>query len=998
MIFGSGEAEQAVFRYSFTSMSRGIGFFLGSVLLLFIILPVAVVPVARADMQSSLARIVDVRSPYHIRPGEDFAVTVTVEYSAAHSADIAVTDAETGFVLASIDLFTPMPSGAKSYTLRLYGRDQPGVWELIATVRTWCQNGWYSSQNGGTFRFNIEVVRPTPSTLSIRSNVPLIVIAVDNDLHKVPQDGLYLQTEHGLHTVVAKSPLVLDNGTRAVFDHWSDGVRSSQRQMYVGDRLDLLAVYVTEFYLLVRSNLGETLGSGWYVAGTNATFAALMPASTNRPPTDSGVDYSFSHWSGDSESTSSVSWVVMDRPKTVSANWSEDSSSATLKFQIVSISLVFLLCSGILAAIGVSLWRLSAVKSHDGFPRSGRAPRKLMPLLVLLVTIVGASALQDVYATNPIQPESIMIGDAVWYRWNIAASDTCLLWLGGGIVEQSRLTVNPYEYESYNTVHFIQDLAKYYDVLALKKGEVSFVDTALNRTMFVEPYPGRTNFIKSIRAWAKIQGYAYLYIVGYSVGALVAAREVVLANPMDWISPDGLVLITPQIPQDVSSKASALRASLLVLYGEGMPGEFISSGERFFQNTPEDGWRGSFWYHKEYHVISDVQHEVWTNWESGEYDDRAALLATKFIETSKSLQFENEKERISRIASNLANDTESAGQIDIRMRYIVSPNRVRARQAFKTTATLQFNLSSNFTIAVVAFDVGKGSIESVSTRWLYGSGEAQFTNTVLANDTPCRLHFALISLIRLEDDWALLKDGVKEFFTEVTDSVTLTVALGYPSREVELDGNRYLTDADGRFTANVTRGEHTISVPPVIELGDTSRAVFLQWNETISSATLTIKLSGDAFLLAIYLRQYYLSVKSPFGQTSGTGWHDENEIVTFQVTPPVILDERTHVFAGWSGDSSDSSPVSRIYMDGPRSISALWRDTEIGDQNNSTFQPLAFLALSCAMLIAASVFVGKSFQLYRHQLQRREDMRRRAELNRGSYPFALSRPCREYIV
>jgi hypothetical protein len=970
-----------VLKLSFTCPGQATSFCLGLALLI-IMFSLSAIPMICAGTQSPVARIVGVQSPSHIRPGEDFTIAVAVEYSDAHSTDIAIMDATTGFVLASIDLFTSMPAGNTTFTFRLSGRSQPGVWELLTTVRTWWHNGWYSYQNGGTFHFDIEVVRPTTGTLSIRSNLPLAVVTVDNDPYKVPLEGLYVQTERGLHTIAAKSPLVLDNGTQAVFDHWSDGVHSSQRQMYVADRLDLSAVYVTEFYLLVRSNLGETLGSGWYVAGTNATFATMRPTSTSRSPTDYGVHYVFSHWSGDSESTSPVSWVVMDRPKTVSANWLEN-ASARLKSQIASISLVFLLCSGILAAIGVILRRLSAAKSHDGFSRSGRALGKFMPMLVLLMMIVGSSTLQNTYASNPFQPESIAIGDAVWYRWNIAASDTCLLWLGGGIVEHSSLTVNPYEYESYNTVHFIQDLANYYDVLALKKGTVSSVDTTLNRTMFVEPYPGRTNFIKSIRAWAKIQGYAHLYVVGYSVGALAAVRELVLASPGDWISPDGLVLITPQIPQDVSFKASTLQASLLVLYGEGMPREFISSGESFFQNTPEDGWRGSFWYHKEYHVISHVQHEVWTDWESGDYDGRAALLTTKFIETSKSLQFENEKERISRIVTNLTNDTESTGQVDVRMRYIVSPNRVRAGQAFKTTATLQFNLSSNFTIAVVAFDIGKGSIESVSIKRLYGNGEAQFTNTILANGTSGRLHFALISLIRLEDDWALLRDGVKEFFTEVTDSVTLTVALGYPSREVELDGNRYLTGADGRFTANVTRGEHTISVPPVIELGNTSRAVFLQWNETISSPTLTLVLSGDAFLLAIYLRQYYLSVRSPFGQTSGTGWHDENEIVMFQVTPPVILDERTHLFAGWSGDSSDSSPVSRIYMDGPRSISALWRDTEFGDQNDSTFQPLIFLALSCAMLIAASVFVGKSFQFYRHQLQR-EGMRRMAKLDRGS--------------
>ena len=113
--------------------------------------------------------------------------------------------------------------------------------------------------------------------------------------------------------------------------------------------------------------------------------------------------------------------------------------------------------------------------------------------------------------------------------------------------------MNPYEFESYNTIRFIQDLAEHYDVLALKKGSLHTLDSTLNRTIFREPYPGSYNFIKKIQSWGHEQGYTYLYLVGYSVGAMVAAQELAVVSPEDWTSPDGLIIITTKIAKGLPS-------------------------------------------------------------------------------------------------------------------------------------------------------------------------------------------------------------------------------------------------------------------------------------------------------------------------------------------------------------------------------------------------------------------------------------------------------------
>jgi hypothetical protein len=901
-----------------------------------------------------VAQIVGVQAPSSVLPNEDFDVAVAVDYSERYSTDIAILDRATGFVLASKGLI--IPSGRNVFTFHLSGREQPGTWVLVATVRVWWHDGWYASEKGATLLFSITVSDPIQITLVLASNVPNSSVTVDGISHQLIPDGIEVSTRRGFHTIEIEPSSVKDPGTRVVFDHWSDGTSASSRRIYLIDSLRLSAIYLTEYSLSVESSVGQTVGSGWYSAGANATFAVIDSGLNGQQPS-SHNSHRFTHWSGDSNSTSNVEWVLMDRPKFVVANWVEDNSSAMLTSEFAIGSITCLACSAVIVAATVSLSR----RKRDG--RRGDSPPKRMrtqaPLLVLIfILAVGHSpVMQSAQASVPVQPESVTIGDATWYHWNQVASDTLLIWLGGGTVGEATFLVNPYEFESYNTIRFIQDLAEHYDVLALEKGSLRTLDSALNRTIFREPYPGSYDFVKKIRSWAHEEGYVYLYVVGYSVGAMVAARELAVVSPEDWTSPDGLIIITTKIP---SSEAESLHASLLMLYGDRIAPEFTASGKAFFGNAPEEGWRDGSWYHREYHVIPDVEHEVWTIMDSGEYDSRATLITIKFIETCKSLQFEPLIGPISEAAINHTTKTPTGTRSNATIVSVSSPSRTATREAFRVTAWLAYDLPSNSTVALLAFDKDARSLVSAAKKQSSGNGEVYLVDTVLSGEAPRTVHLSLIALFQVGGNWSIAANGLRDLSTEVTDSFSTRVITGYPNTPVEFDDHTFSTGPSGEITLNVSPGEHRLSVPPVITIGDIKRAVFEEWNATPASSTMQLVISRDVCLVAVYREQYYLNVTSPLGQTSGAGWHDANSTAIVQVAPTIVTDKLIHVFVGWLGDSSSSSPSAIVFVDGPKKVEASWEDIKSPENGVNIPMPQTFFVASLAILLASIAFAVRS--------------------------------------
>jgi hypothetical protein len=275
---------------------------------------------------------------------------------------------------------------------------------------------------------------------------------------------------------------------------------------------------------------------------------------------------------------------------------------------------------------------------------------------------------------------------------------------------------------------------------------------------------------------------------------------------------------------------------------------------------------------------------------------------------------------------------------------------------------VRYDLPSDLTTVVIAFDADAASIVSVAERNLSGHGEEHFINTILSGESPRTARLSLIPLVGVSGNWSVVTDGMRDVAIDVTDLFSAQIIVGYPDVTVQFDGQAFRTGTNGKITLNATTGEHVISVPPFIMLGDAERALFQRWNVTSGSSNLSLATSRDVCLLAIYRRQYYLDVKSPLGWVSGAGWYDEDSIARFQVASPVVTLNGTHIFTRWSGDSADSSPTSSVFINGPKSVEASWRVVESQEGNEIPLQLQVFFVASLATLLASLVFALMSLR------------------------------------
>jgi hypothetical protein len=150
----------------------------------------------------------------------------------------------------------------------------------------------------------------------------------------------------------------------------------------------------------------------------------------------------------------------------------------------------------------------------------------------------------------------------------------------------------------------------------------------------------------------------------------------------------------------------------------------------------------------------------------------------------------------------------------------------------------------------------------------------------------------------------------------------------------------------------------------VIYVADGTRLVFEGWytnSERISSEPATMVVSEPLALEARYRTEYYLNVTSPFGVTSGSGWHEKDSAVSFsvdadQVPAPGILGifGLKKSLKGWVGSHDflglPSEPRGSVVLREPTSITAVWQD----DWSTSLLY-VGLVAVVMAIAIAAVV-------------------------------------------
>ena len=90
----------------------------------------------------------------------------------------------------------------------------------------------------------------------------------------------------------------------------------------------------------------------------------------------------------------------------------------------------------------------------------------------------------------------------------------------------------------------------------------------------------------------------------------------------------------------------------------------------------------------------------------------------------------------------------------------------------------------------------------------------------------------------------------------------------------------------------------------------------------------TIIISGSGSIIANYNTQFYLELISVYGNTNGSGWYNQNEVV-YPTMNNVVINETEDVrylFSGWTADGSPvNMPTNSIILNNSLLLEASWQ-------------------------------------------------------------------------
>jgi predicted double-glycine peptidase len=149
-------------------------------------------------------------------------------------------------------------------------------------------------------------------------------------------------------------------------------------------------------------------------------------------------------------------------------------------------------------------------------------------------------------------------------------------------------------------------------------------------------------------------------------------------------------------------------------------------------------------------------------------------------------------------------------------------------------------------------------------------------------------------------------------------------------------------------TLSLPAGNHTIAVEPIIEAGKGVRYY---------CANPKVAVSGSGSYAFEYVQQFYLAVRSPYGEVKGEGWYDKGASARFSVSPSRIqLTWYSQlVFDSWRGDSTESTPSASVLMDAPKSVEAAWRA-----DYTMLYAALAGAAIALIAIVAVLMLIYRS--------------------------------------
>ena len=201
-------------------------------------------------------------------------------------------------------------------------------------------------------------------------------------------------------------------------------------------------------------------------------------------------------------------------------------------------------------------------------------------------------------------------------------------------------------------------------------------------------------------------------------------------------------------------------------------------------------------------------------------------------------------------------------------------------------------------------------------------------------------------------------------YIDYRENVTIKIATEPEGLTILIDGKTY------NFS-NIFEWEkgskHIIEIIPYINYSNT-RYVFEKWNDNCRDYRRTIMVNDSTTLIAIYHKEYLVTVISKYGEIKGKGWYRKGETVVIQITPTLVKNEAGEfIFQGFEIVSGSAHIIDEktkdgkiiIKVEGPVTLRAQWMQKQNVNSNLLGIVVVMFIVLMILIIVYKN-FILKS--------------------------------------
>ncbi|MHA1961366.1 MAG: M6 family metalloprotease domain-containing protein [Candidatus Thorarchaeota archaeon] len=180
---------------------------------------------------------------------------------------------------------------------------------------------WLGDATGTNYAISDSILMNGPKTATANWKTQYM-LTIESD-HGTPSGGGWKDSGTSAYASLDTGVVSGGTGTQYVFTNWggaaTGAVYSNSDAILMDGPKTATANWITQHYLTVQSDHATTSGEGWKASGSSV-YAGL---DTGTVSGGTGIQYSFTRWSGDATGPSYASSdsILMDGPKTATANW-----------------------------------------------------------------------------------------------------------------------------------------------------------------------------------------------------------------------------------------------------------------------------------------------------------------------------------------------------------------------------------------------------------------------------------------------------------------------------------------------------------------------------------------------------------------------------------------------------------------------------------------------------------------------------------------------------